>query len=84
MDNYDTFSDTFVCINDYFYFYSFKNISRLTMKLPTLLSHLIESKIIKSLLNTLNLSSDMIIHIVKYLIEHPIVVPQSTNFEDID
>lgn len=53
-----------------------------------LLSHLTESKIIKSLLTTLNLSSDMILHIVKYLLEHPIDKQQSlkslTNFEDVD
>jgi hypothetical protein len=53
-----------------------------------LLSHLTESKIIKSLLTTLNLSSDMILHIVKYFLEHPIDNKDSsksqTNFEDID
>jgi hypothetical protein len=49
-----------------------------------LLSHLSESKILKSLLNILNLSSDMIIHIVKYLLENPINNQPQTNFEDID
>lgn len=55
---------------------------RLTLKIPILSSSFIESKIIKSLLTTLNLSSDMILHIVKYLLENPII--QTTNFEEID
>ncbi|CAF4506385.1 unnamed protein product [Rotaria sp. Silwood1] len=63
-------------------------IHLLTIKLPMILSHLTESKIIKSLFNTLNLSSDMILHILKYLLENPIENQQSskptTNFEDID
>jgi hypothetical protein len=53
-----------------------------------LLSHFIESKIIQSLLKTLNLSSDMIVHIVKYLLENPIdnqsLLKSVTNFEEID
>ncbi|CAF2382003.1 unnamed protein product [Rotaria sp. Silwood2] len=63
-------------------------IHLLAIKLPMILSHLTESKIIKSLLTTLNLSSDMILHILKYLLENPIENQQSskstTNFEDID
>ncbi len=67
-------------------FFSFNLLTyfRLTIKLPMLLSHLSESKILKSLLNILNLSSDMIIHIVKYLLENPINNQPQTNFEDID
>jgi hypothetical protein len=50
-----------------------------------LLTHLTESKIFKSLLITLNLSSDMIIHIIKYLLENPIENHQSqTKFDEID
>ncbi|CAM4862447.1 unnamed protein product [Rotaria socialis] len=63
-------------------------IHLLTQKLSILSSHLNESKLIQALLNTLNLSSDMIFHIVKYLLEHPIDSQQSSesrmNFEDID
>ncbi|CAF0822018.1 unnamed protein product [Rotaria sordida] len=63
-------------------------IHLLTIKLPMLLSHLPESKIIQSLLTTLNLSSDTILYILKYLLENPIENQQSlnsiTNFEDID
>jgi hypothetical protein len=59
--------------------------SRLTIKLPMLLTHFTESKIIQSLLNTLNLSSDMILHILKYLLQNPIETHQSvTNFAEID
>jgi hypothetical protein len=72
---------------DHFAF-EFISYFRLTIKLPMLLSHLTESKIIQSLLTTLNLSSDMILHIVKYFLEHPIDNKDSsksqTNFEDID
>ncbi|CAF4760461.1 unnamed protein product [Rotaria magnacalcarata] len=63
-------------------------IHLLTQKLSILSSHLNESKLIQALLNTLNLSSDMIFHIVKYLFQHPIDSQQSSesrmNFEDID
>jgi hypothetical protein len=58
------------------------------MKLPELSSHLTASRIITALLNTLNLSSDMIFHTVKYLLENSIenqsVSKSLTNFEDID
>ncbi|CAF0760808.1 unnamed protein product [Adineta steineri] len=63
-------------------------IHLLTIKLPMLLTHITESKIIEALLTRLNLSSDMIIHIIKYLLEHPIDNSQLskplTNFEDVD
>jgi len=83
MDNNNIISSSFVCIYIIFSFYLFLYF-RLTIKLPILLSHLNQSKIIQSLLNTLNLSSDMIIHIIKYLLENPIDNQSRINFEDID
>ncbi|UJR35301.1 hypothetical protein I4U23_028063 [Adineta vaga] len=56
----------------------------LTIKLPMLMNHLTESKIIKSLLTTLSLSNDMILQIVKYLLEHPFDKTPMTNFQEID
>ena len=54
-------------------------------------SDLKSSRIIDSLFQNLNLSSDAILQIVKYLVEHPIEnqhssssLPSTTNFEDID
>jgi hypothetical protein len=91
MDNNDLISNSFVCVNHFligFIFLVFGIIFRLTIKLPELSSHLTASRIIISLLNTLNLSSDMISHIVKYLLQNPIenqsVSKSITNFEDID
>lgn len=59
-------------------------IFRLTIKLPVLSSHLTSSRIIHSLLENLNLSSDTIVHIVKYLLDHPLGEQSTTNFEEID
>ncbi|CAF1356688.1 unnamed protein product [Adineta ricciae] len=56
----------------------------LTIKLPTLMPRLIESKIIKSLLTTLNLSNDTVFQTGKYLLTNPIDKIPSTNFEEID
>ncbi len=88
MDNNDFISYSFVCLNSLFFFFFIWYYFRLTMKLPELSSHLTASRIITALLNTLNLSSDMIFHTVKYLLENSIenqsVSKSLTNFEDID
>lgn len=61
---------------------------RLTIKLPILTEHLSESKIIQSLLKTLNLSPDMVLQTIKYFLENPIEKQSSsktqTNFAEID
>lgn len=65
------------------------SVSRLTFKLPSLTSHLSESKVTQSLLTTLNLSPDMILQTINYLLAHPIgshtpSLASATNFEDVD
>lgn len=78
------FMTFFICylLNLFFLYF------RLTRKSPIILSHLKESKIVQSLLKTLNLSSDFILNTIKYLLEHPLESQESsksiTNFEEID
>lgn len=60
-----------------------------TLKTLSILEYLNQSKIIKSLLQNLNLSSDMILISIRYLIENPsgdslAADGKPLNFEDVD